>query len=216
MRPSAAHARPPLRLASIAVLACGERSHLSENLPSTSMYHPTKFHIHPCSSLGGVRPHTHRHTDRRLTFSFIDIDRSTTDFSFWHLIFICNVINIQYFTITYISIHYEQKPGVSASAALLSARGLDLGPGVSASDALLSISSDRVDASNNEVSSRSFMSFSSSFIFFLAACSSLNCSDTFLLSECMFSTVVAASLESVLICFRDSEVSTLFYYSFSC
>ena len=43
---------PPLRLASLAVLACGEMSHLSENLPSTSMYHPTKFHIDPSSSLG--------------------------------------------------------------------------------------------------------------------------------------------------------------------
>ena len=42
---------PPARLAALAVLACGERSHLSENLPSTSMYLPTKFHIDPSSSL---------------------------------------------------------------------------------------------------------------------------------------------------------------------
>ena len=35
---------------------CGQRpQNLSENLPSTSMYHPTKFHIDPSISLGGVR-----------------------------------------------------------------------------------------------------------------------------------------------------------------
>ena len=57
VRPSAAPARPPLRLASLAVLACGERSHLSENLSRTSMYHPTKFHIDPSSSLGVTHDH---------------------------------------------------------------------------------------------------------------------------------------------------------------
>ena len=45
-----------------------------ENLPSTSMYHPTKFHVNPSSSLGGVREHTNKHTEKHTQTPLRNID----------------------------------------------------------------------------------------------------------------------------------------------
>ena len=56
--------------------ACGAAgsSNLSQNLPLAPMHHPTKFHVIPSSSLGGVRRHTNKQTDKQTHFQKYVLD----------------------------------------------------------------------------------------------------------------------------------------------
>ena len=56
--------------------ACGAAgsSNLSQNLPLAPMHHPTKFHVIPSSSLGGVRRHTNKQTDNQTHFEKYVLD----------------------------------------------------------------------------------------------------------------------------------------------